>query len=166
MILDGCVRCGLPITEKSPEGGICQACYAVEDEAKFSLMMRESVSEIPEAVTKYCPICGTVFEKQPDGWNTIYCETCRDDKNLVRERNRQSARACIQRGRDKRKQPTQAYSPWYVDYDPIPVEEGGFTPGASITRVSSELRIDLERISFAPGTILRNRETGKSETIK
>jgi hypothetical protein len=153
-----CTRCLLP-GEHSPEAGICQKCYQQAEDAKFSVMMRESVAET-KSVTSTCAICDKEFQRRKAGIPEKFCPECRlDGRKLEAFRRRHKIRTYHPVAT-----PTACDS-WYVDYDPIPLDEGGFEKGVLILRGTMRSQEFYDSIAFAPGTILRNSRTGKTITI-
>ena len=153
-----CTRCLLP-GECSSEAGICQNCYDQERDANFRVMMREMDAET-KSPTSTCVICGTDFQRRMAGIPEKYCPECRQDEKQL-EAFRRSNKI---RTYHPVAHPT-SYDSWYVDYDPIPLDDGGFEKGVLILRGTMPSPEYYESIAFAPGTILRNSRTGKIITI-
>jgi len=153
-----CTRCSLP-GDPSPEAGICLSCFDKERDEKFSLMLREiQRKEINEMVTAVCRICGDEYEKRKDN-RVLCCEKCAEEARKRQVSNRQKIREQVAMLN------ANLNSEWVVEYDPIPVDEGGFERGARIVYSNTNFG-DYDSIAFVPGTILYNSKTGKSRKVK
>lgn len=95
-----------------------------------------------------CPVCGSLTETKCS--KPVMCEDCR------RERDNENSKRRYARLRSTRDAKVK------IIHDPLPYGEGGFRPGASITR--EELECGVHTHSFLLGTVFN--VNGRIEVLR
>ena len=102
-----------------------------------------SVTDLADAIYAICPYCGKRVPTTRRHPNKPH-ESCRQD-----EKNRKA------RAKRAQQEATKYFSnpdAWIVLRDPLPLEEGGFSPGARFG--STDVAEMLNNAAFTPGTTL------------
>ena len=110
-----------------------------------------------DTVLKECVDCGCEFTTFATSTRSIRCQPCQDRRTLERQAESEYIR------QEYTKRDTRFTSRFVVvvEYDPIPVEQGGFSKGAPFIMEEWEC---MKRHKHSPGLTVRFPD-GRMETI-
>lgn len=144
-----CRICDNEIMDPSAEPLVCQSCFEKQKTARFEIMMNGlSADEMTRSVK--CARCGEVFEYDAHWTGHVrYCRDCVDAYGYnFRDEEWHERYANSDTPLNRRLE-----GEWRVEYDPIPVAEGGLRKGAVIANIDVVRGLKSQ---FAYGTVLRH----------